>query len=123
MVDLFLDSVLTRRHLSLVYLVFTLDVIQTAFTTHLSWVTLVAEYGNPRSLYTPTWTSVTLPFMSAFSESGSFVRDYYLMPSVSAMVQCFFAWRIRTLRQTYIGNLIAIVIVSVSGKDHLCNHY
>ncbi|KII90158.1 hypothetical protein PLICRDRAFT_174939 [Plicaturopsis crispa FD-325 SS-3] len=84
---------------SLVYSVYIIDVAQTVVTTHASWETLVAKWGNPEVLVLQPWSVCALPIFGAI---------------VSCMVQLFFAWRIWKLQRSMIMRLICVVIVLIA---------
>ncbi|KAF5327122.1 hypothetical protein D9619_004724 [Psilocybe cf. subviscida] len=65
-----------------VYSIFVLDILQTVFGTRYAWWVLVDGWGNPwRLRFTPR-TLGLVPVLTGL---------------ISLIVQCFYAWRIRTL--------------------------
>ncbi|KAF5368265.1 hypothetical protein D9615_010364 [Tricholomella constricta] len=83
---------------SLVYLVFVLDIIQTCFSTHYFWQSLVDGWGD------------TSPAIAAWS-LGTLTP---LAGSIAFIVQSFFAWRIWVLRGSrwpLIQTILVIVIL------------
>ncbi|KAJ7278947.1 hypothetical protein C8J57DRAFT_150801 [Mycena rebaudengoi] len=74
------DAILLK---AVVYGIFVLDSIQTGFATAETWDMLVLNWGNPDIVAHPYWAGGVLPMMSGL---------------ISFCVQCFFAWRIYTLK-------------------------
>jgi len=88
----------------IVYLVFGLDLLQTAATTHYAWYVLASGWGNQYVLVYTTWTLSTIPPLAS---------------AVALAVQSFFAWRIFALqlpkRFMFILVLIATTGVTAFG--------
>ncbi|PFH47411.1 hypothetical protein AMATHDRAFT_42953 [Amanita thiersii Skay4041] len=86
---------------ALVYTLFTLDIMQTAFTTHWAWHMLLLDWGNTGAFITGIpWSLKLVPIFAGI---------------VSMPVQLFFAWRIWMLkRESIIGRCVSVTIVLVS---------
>ncbi|KAJ7127438.1 hypothetical protein C8R43DRAFT_1027992 [Mycena crocata] len=84
---------------ALVYTLFLLDSLQTAFATHFAFDILVTGWGNPSTFVRLPWTSCTLPVMAGL---------------VAAIVQIYFAWRIHALRgkSIYVRIICGIIVVT-----------
>ncbi|KAJ7435221.1 hypothetical protein B0H11DRAFT_2277736 [Mycena galericulata] len=80
----------------LVYIIFTLDLTQTAFGTHEAWWFAIQNWGNISALQGGSWTTVISPIMCGI---------------ISAMVQIFYAYRIWALRRNIMPRLLAILII------------
>ncbi|KAJ7291648.1 hypothetical protein C8J57DRAFT_1705172 [Mycena rebaudengoi] len=84
----------------LVYAVFVVDLIQTAFGTHEAWWSAIKHWGNPAALQGAPWTSViAIPITCGL---------------ISAVVQIFYAMRIWILKTTVIPRLLAALIISIA---------
>ncbi|KAF8199309.1 hypothetical protein K438DRAFT_1966516 [Mycena galopus ATCC 62051] len=84
---------------ALVYTLFVFDLLQTAFSSHLSFAVLVTSWGNPAVFAKLPWTSFSLPVGAGI---------------VSGIVQMFFAWRIYVLKGSnpYIRIVIALIVMT-----------
>ncbi|KAJ7886135.1 hypothetical protein B0H14DRAFT_1320579 [Mycena olivaceomarginata] len=80
----------------LVYVIFVLDLTQTAFGTHEAWWFSIEIWGNIPALQSAPWTTLVSPIMCGI---------------ISAMVQIFYAFRIWVLRRNLFSLLLAILIV------------
>ncbi|KLO15612.1 hypothetical protein SCHPADRAFT_938591 [Schizopora paradoxa] len=90
----------------LVYGVCTLDMLQTGFTTQLTWFYCVQNWGN-ESLFTGSgfaWTASILPIMAGL---------------VAMIVQFFYAWRIWCLGGRYF-KMCSAVISLIAFVECLC---
>ncbi|KAG5634489.1 hypothetical protein H0H81_001776 [Sphagnurus paluster] len=87
---------------ALVYVIFLLDISQTALSTHYSWWVLAGGWGNPTQALTLPWSFATVAPIGA---------------TIALMVQLFFAWRIRALgnqRKSYIPVIVVIILASIA---------
>jgi len=91
----------SRRLKSLIWGLFGLEIIQTAFLTHYAWVTLVSGWGIP--IDSLPWSGATFPIMSGL---------------IALIVQLFFAWRIWVLRVSirypYFAKIMSVLIAMVA---------
>ncbi|KAJ7112896.1 hypothetical protein C8R44DRAFT_881948 [Mycena epipterygia] len=83
----------------LVYSVATLEFCQTAFITHVVWQQVISQWGDFTVLATSPWTSSATPVLNGV---------------VSAIVQCFFAWRIWVFEKQAYGLVIAVIVVLIA---------
>ncbi|KAF7330972.1 hypothetical protein MVEN_02437300 [Mycena venus] len=88
----------------LVFLIFVLVLMQTAFGTHEAWWFSIQNWGNVLALQGGSWTTVISPIMCG---------------TISAKVQIFYAFRIRALRRSVIPRLLAILIVLLALSQSL----
>jgi len=84
----------------LVYTLLTLDILQTAFTSHYAWYILVSGWGDPGHLSQIIWSGITIAMTGGI---------------VSGIVQIYFAWRIWSLMgRSHVATAISSVIVLVA---------
>ncbi|KAJ7272925.1 hypothetical protein C8J57DRAFT_262325 [Mycena rebaudengoi] len=85
---------------AIVYILFALDLLQTALSSHFAFELLVSFWGDPTIFLQQPWSSATIPVMAGF---------------ISVIVQLFFAWRIYILKR---GNpwftITAILIAGIA---------
>ncbi|KAJ6571246.1 hypothetical protein B0H19DRAFT_1346460 [Mycena capillaripes] len=79
----------------LVYTVFTLDVLQSAFTSHTAWWYMIQNWGNASALQSVPWTAAVIPIACGL---------------ISAPVQIFYAFRIWVLRTSPLTRILAVLI-------------
>jgi hypothetical protein len=77
-----------------VYILFALDLLQTALSSHFAFELLVSFWGDPTIFLQQPWSSATIPVMAGFSKTSYFTisslsNSFY---PVSVIVQLFFAW-------------------------------
>jgi hypothetical protein len=96
----------------LVYGLTLVETIQTVFMTHDAVMALGLGFGNPSALDDAHFSWLTIPLMSSI---GPYFRRFMTITLiclfvVSAIVQCFFAWRIYILsKMWYVSVLIGVV--------------
>ncbi|KAF8173755.1 hypothetical protein K438DRAFT_128586 [Mycena galopus ATCC 62051] len=88
----------------LVYGIFILELVQTAFGTHEAWWFSVQNWGNIPSLQGAPWTAILSPILCG---------------TISAMVQIFYAFRIWTLRGNLFPRFLAVLIVLLAMAQSL----
>ncbi|KAJ7436910.1 hypothetical protein B0H11DRAFT_636807 [Mycena galericulata] len=82
---------------ALVYTIFSLEITQTAITSHFAYETLVVSWGDPSVFVKLPWSSLATPIFTGIT---------------SATVQLFFAWRIYQLKgKSMIYRIVIAVIV------------
>ncbi|KAJ8518912.1 hypothetical protein ONZ45_g4084 [Pleurotus djamor] len=82
-----------------VVFVMILDIMQTVFTTHLSWNFLVENWGDIHAILSPPWTTTTISIMGGL---------------ISAAVQFFYAWRITRLKNNRLTQIIVVFIILIA---------
>ncbi|KAJ7214817.1 hypothetical protein GGX14DRAFT_609477 [Mycena pura] len=85
---------------TLVYTLFTLEVVQTAVTSHFAYTLLVVRWGDPTVFVKLPWSSLAVPIFTGIT---------------SASVQIFFAWRIYTLKGEHLwARAVSVLIVMLA---------
>ncbi|KAF7294182.1 hypothetical protein HMN09_01146600 [Mycena chlorophos] len=80
----------------LVYTLFTLEVVQTAITSHFAYSLLVVSWGDPTIFSKLPWSSLAVPIFTGIT---------------SASVQMFYAWRIYVLKKERIWARVVCVLI------------
>lgn len=70
---------------SIVYVLLTLDLTQTMFTTYLVWTILVSGWGNPASIASVNWSISTIPIMTGISTSYPTPPTHVLICSLAIL--------------------------------------
>ncbi|KAF8151239.1 hypothetical protein K438DRAFT_1943513 [Mycena galopus ATCC 62051] len=88
---------------ALVYSVFFLDLLQTAFATHYAWYVLAGGWGDELALLSSPWTLATLAPLTAL---------------VAFLVQLFYSWRIWVISngQKRFIPILAIIGLTATGS-------
>ncbi|KAF7319039.1 hypothetical protein HMN09_00240100 [Mycena chlorophos] len=82
---------------ALVYTLFTLEVAQTAITSHFAYEMLVTSWGDPTAFSILPWSSLAVPIFTGL---------------ISAAVQIFYAWRIYFLKGDRLwARIVCVAIV------------
>ncbi|KAJ7218652.1 hypothetical protein GGX14DRAFT_695740 [Mycena pura] len=85
---------------ALVYTLYTLEIVQTAVTSHFVYSLLVVGWGDPAVFSKLPWSSLAVPLFTGIT---------------SASVQTFFAWRIWTLKGEFLwARAVAVFIVMLA---------
>ncbi|KAJ7184633.1 hypothetical protein C8R46DRAFT_1208816 [Mycena filopes] len=84
---------------ALVYTIFVMELVQTAFATHESWWYAIQNWGNVASLQTAPWTTLVRPIMCGI---------------ISTMVQLLYAFRIWSLNRTVVFRVLVAFIVTLA---------
>ncbi|KAI0712519.1 hypothetical protein C8Q76DRAFT_488332 [Earliella scabrosa] len=85
----------------LVFLLFFCDTLNCCFDIAFVYIPLVNNFGNNDAITRATWIFATDPFMTAF---------------IAALVQLFFAWRVKVLT----SNMFAVCVIVFCSIAQLC---
>ncbi|KAI0049155.1 hypothetical protein FA95DRAFT_1604686 [Auriscalpium vulgare] len=90
----------TLRLRLLVLVLLCLDIVQTAFGTHMAWFYMVKTWSNPAQIGASVWSEAMNPVMCS-------------------IIQTFYAWRIWTLRKSVLTRCLTVVIVLIALSQSL----
>ncbi|RPD62724.1 hypothetical protein L227DRAFT_609293 [Lentinus tigrinus ALCF2SS1-6] len=85
----------------LVFLLFICDTVNCAFDVAFVYIPLVNNFGNNEAISRASWVFATDPFMTGF---------------IAALVQFFFAWRVKVLT----ANMFAVCVICFCSFAQLC---
>ncbi|KAI0690452.1 hypothetical protein C8T65DRAFT_97724 [Cerioporus squamosus] len=85
----------------LVFLLFICDTVNCCFDIAFVYIPLVNNFGNNDAISRASWVFATDPFMTAF---------------IAALVQFFFAWRVKVLT----SNIFAVCVICFCSFAQLC---
>ncbi|KAJ7743046.1 hypothetical protein DFH07DRAFT_37075 [Mycena maculata] len=89
----------------IVYSIFLMQAAETAITSHFAFSLLVMNWGDPTIFVKLPWSSLATPIFTGIT---------------SAMVQCFFAWRIYILKgENMVYRIVAGAIVMLAWMQSL----
>ncbi|KAF7302227.1 hypothetical protein MIND_00789700 [Mycena indigotica] len=85
---------------ALVFTLFTLEIVQTAITSHFAYSLLVINWGQPEIFAKLPWSSLAVPIFTGIT---------------SASVQIFYAWRIHALKGARLwARFVCVVIIMLA---------
>ncbi|GAW09155.1 transmembrane protein [Lentinula edodes] len=90
---------------SIVYVLFVVEGVQTGLMTHTAWEILAYNWGDPSILLNIPWSSATTPIIGGI---------------VAMIVQFYFAWRIWILQKNIFSQVISIIAILLSMLQCIC---